>query len=80
MDPTQLEALHGQLRHLRAVRDRLAAADRIAPGHSTFWQGLARDRYEAGVLQLDRELAAAGESLELAIAHTQRALAGVADG
>ena len=80
MDPTQLEAIHRQLLHLRSVSDRLAATDRIAPGRSTFWQGLARDFYEAGVRELARQLTLVEESLALAIAHTERAIAGAIDG
>jgi hypothetical protein len=80
MDPTQLEAIHRQLLHLRTVRDRLAATDRIAPGTSTFWSGLARNLYEAGVRQLAQQLEAVDASLAEAIGATQRAIAGAIDG
>jgi hypothetical protein len=77
MDPDRLaliEALERQLHFLRRIRERLQSTDRVRPGTSTFWSGLARSRYEDVVARLHEALESTDTALAEAVEQTSRAL------
>ena len=74
-DAAALAALETQFRQLTTVIARLLAArSHLVPARATFWSGPARERYNAALHELDRDIAGALELVRFAQQNTRLAI------